>query len=104
MPSPVPTEKNNCYSLCGQWDLKDPALEALNTETPKEGKVHMTIAVDLVIRGIKEPVRFVIETSAKIFPQNERFYSYFNKRSLIQQFFLHSKEVRNLQNFKKLTL
>ena len=52
----------------------------------------MTVAVDLVIRGIREPVRFVIETSVKVFPQNERFW-YFNKRNLVQQFFLNSKEV-----------
>lgn len=54
----------------------------------------MTVAVDLVIRGIREPVRFVIETSVKVFPQNERFW-HFNKRNLVQQFILNSKEVTN---------
>lgn len=53
----------------------------------------MTVAVDLVIRGIREPVRFIIETLVKVFPQNERFW-YFNKRNLVQQFYLNSKEVR----------
>ena len=52
----------------------------------------MTVAVDLVIRGIREPVRFVIETSAKVYPPNERFW-YLNKKNLVQQFVLNSKEV-----------
>lgn len=52
----------------------------------------MTVAVDLVIRGIQEPVRFPIETSVRVFSQTERFW-YFQRRSLIQQFFLNLKEV-----------
>lgn len=78
--------------MCGLWDPADPALETLNVETPREEKIFITVAVDLVIRGIREPVRFIIETSVKVFPQNERFW-YFNKRNLVQQFYLNSKEV-----------
>lgn len=78
------------YNVCGKWDPADPALETLNIET--EGKIFMTVAVDLVIRGIREPVRFVIETSVKVFQQNERFWSFY-KKNLVQQFFLNSKEV-----------
>lgn len=89
--TPVVTDKQS-YTVSGQWDPADPALEALNVETPKEGKIFMTVAVDLVVRGIREPVRFVIETPVKIFSQNSSFW-YFNRRSLVQQFFLHSKEV-----------
>ncbi|XP_077268303.1 GTPase activating protein and centrosome-associated isoform X3 [Temnothorax americanus] len=88
---PIMQDKQ-CYNICGRWDPADPALETLNIETPREGKIFMTVAVDLVIRDIREPVRFVIETSVKVFPQNERFW-YFNKRNLVQQFFLNSKEV-----------
>lgn len=60
----------------------------------------MTVAVDLVVRGIREPVRFVIETPVKIFSQNSSFW-YFNRRSLVQQFFLHSKEVLILMRLTK---
>ncbi|XP_020707377.2 rab GTPase-activating protein 1-like isoform X2 [Athalia rosae] len=81
-----------CYNIYGLWDPEDPALQSLNVEIPKEGEIFMTVAVDLVIRGIREPVRFVIETPVKIYPQNERFW-YFNKRNLVQQFFLNSKEI-----------
>ena len=52
----------------------------------------MTIAVDLVIVGIQEPVRFLLETKAKIFPSNERFW-YFSKRTHQEQFTLKLKEV-----------
>lgn len=71
-------------------------MEALNAETPKDGKVSITVAVDLVIKGIKEPVRFVIETSVKVFPQSESFWKdfYFNTRKFVQQFYLNSKEVK----------
>ncbi|XP_029164437.1 rab GTPase-activating protein 1-like isoform X1 [Nylanderia fulva] len=85
-------QDKQCYNICGRWDPQDPALETLNIETPREGKIFMTVAVDLVIRDIREPVRFVIETSVKVFPQNERFW-YLNKRNLVQQFYLNSKEV-----------
>ncbi|XP_025155912.1 rab GTPase-activating protein 1-like isoform X5 [Harpegnathos saltator] len=88
---PIMQDKQ-CYNICGRWDPADPALETLNIETPREGKIFITVAVDLVIRDIREPVRFVIETSVKVFPQNERFW-YFNKRNLVQQFYLNSKEV-----------
>ncbi|RLU26799.1 hypothetical protein DMN91_000596 [Ooceraea biroi] len=88
---PIMQDKQ-CYNICGRWDPADPALETLNIETPREGKIFMTVAVDLVIRDIREPVRFVIETSVKVYPQNERFW-YFNKRNLVQQFYLNSKEV-----------
>ncbi|XP_020282361.1 rab GTPase-activating protein 1-like isoform X2 [Pseudomyrmex gracilis] len=85
-------QDKQCYNICGRWDPADPALETLNIETPREGKIFMTVAVDLVIRDIREPVRFVIETSVKVYPQNERFW-YFNKKNLVQQFYLNSKEV-----------
>ena len=55
-------------------------------------RVFMTIAVDLVIIGIQEPVRFLIETKAKIFPTNERFW-YFSTKPHIEQFILKLQEV-----------
>lgn len=52
----------------------------------------MTLAVDLVVEGIQEPVRFLIETKAKIFPMSERFW-YFSKKPHHDQFILKLKEV-----------
>jgi len=57
-----------------------------------DSRVFMTIAVDMVIEGIQEPVRFIIETRAKIFPSNERFW-YFSTKPLVEQFILKLKEV-----------
>ncbi|XP_067125616.1 rab GTPase-activating protein 1-like isoform X2 [Centruroides vittatus] len=76
----------------GHWNPNEPPFEVLNKETPKDTRVYMTVAADLVIEGISEPVRFVIETKAKILPQNERFW-YFNKKAHIEQFYLKLKEV-----------
>ena len=56
-------------------------------------RVFLTIAVDLVIVGIQEPVRFLIETKAKIFPTNERFW-YFSKKPHQDTFILTLKDVR----------
>lgn len=55
-------------------------------------RVFLTVAVDLVICGIQEPVRFGIETKAKIFPHNERFW-YFTKKPHQEQFFVKLKLV-----------
>ncbi|XP_066994264.2 rab GTPase-activating protein 1-like isoform X3 [Anabrus simplex] len=86
------TGDKQCYIISGHWDPADPAFEALNVETPRDGRMYITVAVDLVIRGIQEPVRFLIETPVKVFSQNERFW-YFSRRPLIQQFYLNLKEV-----------
>ena len=52
----------------------------------------MTVAVDLVLEGIQEPVRFIIETKAKIFPGSERFW-YFSKRPHTEDFIIKLKQV-----------
>lgn len=61
-------------------------------------RVFMTVAVDLVLEGIQEPVRFLVEMRAKIFPTNERFW-YFTTRPHIEQFILKLKEVSSLKYY-----
>ncbi|GFR04911.1 rab GTPase-activating protein 1 [Trichonephila clavata] len=80
------------YVITGLWDPNEPAFDILNAETPKDTRVYMTVAADLVICGIQEPVRFVIETKAKIFSPTERFW-YFSKRTLYEQFYLSVREI-----------
>ncbi|KAJ8945811.1 hypothetical protein NQ314_009033, partial [Rhamnusium bicolor] len=87
------SHERNCTLISASWDPTEASFEPLNVETPKELKQYMTVAVDLVIRGIQEPVRFQIETPVRIFGQNERNFWYFQRKSLIQQFFLNLKEV-----------
>lgn len=98
------TDRQSCQ-ICAHWDPTEPPFEPLNAETPRDSKLYITIAVDLVIRGIREPVRFLLETPVKVFSQNERFW-YFSRRSLVQQFFLNLKEVSVLliNNRSKLNL
>ena len=92
-PSNNTSVDRNCTLISATWDPTEPSFESLNIETPKDVKQFMTVAVDLVIRGIQEPVRFQIETAVRIFGQSERNFWYFQKRSLVQQFFLNLKEV-----------
>ncbi|XP_018572727.1 rab GTPase-activating protein 1-like isoform X2 [Anoplophora glabripennis] len=87
------SHERNCTLISASWDPTEPSFEPLNIETPKELKQYMTVAVDLVIRGIQEPVRFQIETPVRIFGQSERNFWYFQRKSLVQQFFLNLKEI-----------
>ncbi|KAG8201686.1 hypothetical protein JTE90_012751 [Oedothorax gibbosus] len=82
------------FHISANWNPTDPIFEVLNTATTRDNQVYLTVAVDLVFSGIDEPTRFVIETKAKIFPTNERFW-YFSKKALHDQFYLRLKEVEN---------
>lgn len=79
------------YSASGRWDPRDPVFANLNQETSKDGRALMSVAIDLVIKGIQEPVRFVLDTKVRIFPQNERFW-YFTKKPLLHLFALKLKQ------------
>ncbi|XP_049782057.1 rab GTPase-activating protein 1-like [Schistocerca cancellata] len=82
-------DKLGSYLIYGHWDPTEPAFESLNNPTLQD---YLTVAVDLVIKGIQEPVRFIIETQVRIFSKNERFW-YHSRRPLTQQFNLHLKEI-----------
>lgn len=90
------SHERNCTIISANWDPSEPTFETLNQESPKDSKQYMTVAVDLVIRGIQEPVRFLIETTVRVFGQNERNFWYFQRRTLTQQFFLNLKEVSTI--------
>lgn len=80
------------YQIRAEWKANDKAFEQLNTETQKK---CLTVAVDLVIKGIQEPVRFVIETSVMILSQSElRIMQnlFTNKRLLVMHYYLSLKE------------
>lgn len=82
--------KTDETQICAEWKAGD--FEELNFEIQK---THLTVAVDLVIKGITEPVRFIIETPVTILSQSEwRLMEHFiSKRSMKQRFYLHLKDV-----------
>ncbi|UYV73162.1 RABGAP1 [Cordylochernes scorpioides] len=86
------------YHISGRWNPNEPPFEVLNSETPRgqfsqhDTRVYLTVAMDLVFSGIQEPVRFIIETKAKVVPHGERFW-YFTRKALSQHFYLRLREV-----------
>lgn len=83
----------NAYAIRAEWKAK--AFEQLNMET---SKTNLTVAVDIVMRGIEEPVRFVIETPVTIQSASEmRIMDHFmSKRPMTLRFYLHLKRTDEL--------
>lgn len=57
------------YQVVANWKATDKALSRFNVETPRG--VDLIVACDLVLRGIQDPVRFVIESSVQVQSKNE---------------------------------
>ena len=54
------------HVITGHWDPREAAFAVLNQETPQDvASVYVTIAADLVVSQIAEPIRFVIETKVR---------------------------------------
>ncbi|KAL3099475.1 hypothetical protein niasHS_002930 [Heterodera schachtii] len=58
-----------------RWNPSDHNFEVLNTETPRDTRVFMTIAIDVILDTLSESIRFNVECKARIFQQFERFWS-----------------------------
>lgn len=85
------------FQIIAKWDVNDKAFEPLN----ESQKCHLiTLAIDLVIKGVQEPVRFVMDAQAKTDnsdSQSSRFSNSFlfqagNKRPLMKKFYIQLKE------------
>uniref|UniRef100_A0A0K8TSK8 Putative rab gtpase-activating protein 1-like isoform x3 n=1 Tax=Tabanus bromius TaxID=304241 RepID=A0A0K8TSK8_TABBR len=75
------------YQIRAEWKANEKGFEELNYECQK---MFLTVAVDLVINGVQEPVRFIIETPVTIQSQSEiRIMDHFiSKRPMILRFYL----------------
>ena len=62
------TSADQGHVITGHWDPREAAFAVLNQETPHGvDSVYVTIAADLVVSQIAEPIRFVIETKVKFY-------------------------------------
>lgn len=85
----------SAYAIRAEWKAQEKAFEQLNLET---SKTNLTVAVDIVMRGIQEPVRFVIETPVSIQSASDmRIRDHFmSKRPMTLRFYLHLKRTDEL--------
>ena len=75
------------YLISAYWNPREPSFQILNEETQKNMRVFLTVALDLVIDTIQEPVRFCIETKARIYSQTEKFWVY-QRTKFIENFYV----------------
>lgn len=89
----------NPYHIRAEWKASEKAFEPLNVET---SKTFLTVAVDIVMRGIQEPVRFVMETPVTIQSAGElRIMDHFiSKRPMTLRFYLHLKRTNDEFSWK----
>uniref|UniRef100_A0A0R3PEK7 Rab-GAP TBC domain-containing protein n=1 Tax=Angiostrongylus costaricensis TaxID=334426 RepID=A0A0R3PEK7_ANGCS len=69
-----PGANPSVYVINAIWDPRVHVFDVLNTETPRDSRVFLTVAADVIIAEAGEPIRFRLEAKARVFHRDERFY------------------------------
>ncbi|CAI5456391.1 unnamed protein product [Caenorhabditis angaria] len=77
--------ESTIFVIEANWDPRVNMFEVLNTETPRETRVFMTVAIDVIVAEVSEPIRFSMESMSRVFHEHERFYK--TPRSIVSEGF-----------------
>ena len=73
--------------VIGEWDATEIAFKPLNQITNHGERLFISVAVDVVMGSLEEPVRFLHETKIRVFPEKETFWN-FGQKTLTDHFTL----------------
>lgn len=86
---------NTTYTIAALFNPTLPHFELINNLTPKDSRVFITVAVDVVVARIRQPLKFLSEFKAVLLPSNYKFW-YFSNRQYVHKFVLFVKESEEL--------
>ncbi|KAH9511016.1 Rab GTPase-activating protein 1 [Dermatophagoides farinae] len=93
IPNPESTPTQSQWQIVASWIPTEIDSDHLNTETARNSRVYFTIALDLILENIEEPIRFIFESKAKIIPTSisttEKFLKNLANLSKNSQRFMH---------------
>ncbi|XP_047134401.1 rab GTPase-activating protein 1 isoform X1 [Hydra vulgaris] len=61
--------------ISGHWNPMLDQWKMLNTDTGKDNRIYMTVAADIVLENLQEPIRILKEVKVRVFNTNEKFWN-----------------------------